>query len=46
LNGTSQLLFYADGDNLLGGNINTAKKSAENLLVIINASHVDLSTEK
>jgi hypothetical protein len=32
LNGTHQLLAYADGDNLLGGNIETIKRRTETLM--------------
>jgi hypothetical protein len=32
LNGTHQLLAYADNVNLLGDNINTRKKNAESLI--------------
>jgi hypothetical protein len=33
LNGTHQLLAYADEENLLGDNIDTRKKNRENLIV-------------
>jgi len=35
LNGTHQLLVYADGVNILGGSVHTMKKSAEALEVAI-----------
>ena len=33
LNGTHQLLFYADDVNILGGSLHTVKKKAEALIV-------------
>jgi len=33
LNGTHQLLVYADDVNILGGSVNTAKKTVEALIV-------------
>jgi hypothetical protein len=35
LNGTHQFLVYADDVNSLGGNIQTIKKNAENLIAAI-----------
>ena len=36
LNGTHQLLVYANGFNILGGRIQTIKENAEALIVISN----------
>jgi hypothetical protein len=33
LNGTHQLLAYADDDNILGGRVHTVKENAEALVV-------------
>jgi len=33
LNGTHQILFYADDVNILGGNVHTIKENAEALLL-------------
>jgi hypothetical protein len=33
LNGTHQLLFYADDDNILGGSVHTIKKNTEAVVI-------------
>jgi transcriptional antiterminator Rof (Rho-off) len=47
LNGTYQLVVYADGNNLLGNTRNTANKyKAESLIVISKEVSMELKTEK
>ena len=40
LNGTSQLLVYADGDNILGGSVHTVKKKTDALVIASKESGV------
>jgi sorting nexin-29 len=46
LNGTHQLLVYADDVNILGGSIHSIKKSAEDLVLAIKGTGLDVNAEK
>jgi hypothetical protein len=46
LNGTHQLLIYADDVNLLGDNRNTIMKDTETLSGVIKAVGIDVNAEK
>jgi hypothetical protein len=46
LNGTQQLLVYADDVNILGGNVHTMKKSAEALVVASKKTGLEVNTDK
>jgi hypothetical protein len=46
LNGTHQLLIYADGVNLLGDNINTIKKNTEALIGARKEVGLEVNREK
>jgi hypothetical protein len=46
LNGTLQLLAYADGVNLLGDNIDTIKKSTETLIDASKEAGLEINVEK
>jgi hypothetical protein len=46
LNGTHQLLVYADYVTLLGDNINTAKKNTETLTDAIREVVLEVNAEK
>jgi hypothetical protein len=45
LNGTDQLLVYADDVNLLGDNIDTIKKKTESLIDLIKAVGLEVNAE-
>jgi hypothetical protein len=46
LNGTHQLLVYADDVNILGGSIHRIKKSAEDLVIASKEIGLELNAEK
>jgi biotin operon repressor len=46
LNGTHQVLAYADDVNLLGDNIDTTKKNAETLIDAIKEVGLEINVEK
>jgi hypothetical protein len=46
LNGTHQLLVYADGVNLLGDNIDTVNKNTETLIYASKLDGLEVNTEK
>jgi hypothetical protein len=46
LNGTHQLLAYADDVNLLGENIDIIKKNADTLIDAINEVSIEINIEK
>jgi len=46
LNGTHQLLFYADGVNILGGSANTVKENAEALVVATKQIGLEVNADK
>jgi hypothetical protein len=46
LNGTHQLLVYADDVNLLGDNIDTIKKNTQTLIDASNDVGLEVITEK
>jgi hypothetical protein len=46
LNGTHQLLVYADDVNLLGGSVNTIKENKENLLETSKDIGLEINAEK
>jgi len=46
LNGTHQLLVYADDVNILGGSIHTVKKNAEALIVTSKEIGLEVNEDK
>ena len=46
LNGTYQLLFYADDVNILGGSVHTVKEKAETLIVSSNEIGLEVNADK
>jgi len=46
LNGTHQLLAYADDVNILGGSIHTLKENAEALVVATRETGLEVSANK
>jgi hypothetical protein len=46
LNGTHQLLVYADGANKLGGSVHTIKKNAEAVAVSIKETGLEVNVDK
>ena len=46
LNGTHQLLAYADDVNILGGSIHTVKKNAEYLVVATKERGLEINANK
>jgi hypothetical protein len=46
LNGTHQLLVYANDVNLLGGSVHTIKKNAEALVVASKETGLEVNADK
>ena len=46
LNGTHQLLAYADDVNILGGSVHTVKKNAEALVAATKENGLDVNADK
>ena len=46
LNGTYQLLAYADDDNILGGSIHTVKEYTETLLLASKEIGLEVNADK
>jgi hypothetical protein len=45
LNGTHQLLAYADNVNILGGSVHTTKENAEALVLAIKETGLEVNAE-
>jgi len=46
LNGTHQLLSYADDVNILGGSVHTVKENAEALVVATKKTGIEVNADK
>ena len=46
LNGTHQLLTYADNVNILGGSVHTVKENAEALVVATKETGLEVNADK
>ena len=46
LNGTHQLLVYADDDNILGGSVHTVKENAESFVVASKEFGLEVNADK
>jgi len=46
LNGTRQLLVYADGVNILGGSVHTVKENGEALVVVSMETGQEVNADK
>jgi hypothetical protein len=46
LNGTHQLLAYADDDNILGGSVHTVRENSEALVVATKEIGLEVNTDK
>ena len=46
LNGTHQLMVYADDVNILGGSVHTVKKNAEALVVTTKENGLEVNAHK
>ena len=46
LNGTHQLLVYADDVNILGGSVHTVKENAESLIVASKEMGLEVNADK
>jgi hypothetical protein len=45
LNGTHQLLIYADDSNIMGGSVHTINENAEALVVASMATGIEVNTD-
>jgi hypothetical protein len=45
LNGTHQLLFYADNVNILGGSVHNIKKNADAFVFVIKENGIEVKTK-
>jgi len=46
VNGTYQLLVYADAVNVLGGSLHTTKKNTEALVVVSQETGLEVNADK